>query len=419
MKKRVYYLIRLWQQAPLRISAGFGEATDSDLIRDSRGLPYIPGSSLAGALRSMLPQAEGDELFGFFNGDQIVESRMAVSDAALKGTERDCFITIRDGVALTDEGIAADGRKYDFEVLETSKPYEAVLEVNDTDAGGLQALAEKMLALASRGFSLGARTTRGYGRMRMDVRRRTFILPDDLNAWLDWDPRGEGAWEAADRFALPEQAETPDVEICASLVFDGSFAVRVYDDPDDHGADYTYMRPADGGKRKRAVIPGTTWAGVFRHHMRRLCGEAGLKADVLRSVDSFFGVPENDSADDIHRSLIRFDETVVSGGDGMGQVRVAVDRFTAKPRDGALYHTEAYRGGNGQLRITFPRKAADRMLLSLLEASLKDLNYGVMSFGGETGTGRGMARISAITVNGADRTAALKNGALLSEEVIA
>ena len=43
-----------------------------------------------------------------------------------------------------------------------------------------------------------------------------------------------------------------------------------------------------------------------------------------------------------------------------------------------------------------------------------------MSFGGETGVGRGTAEITAISVNGVDCTAALHNDELLlTEEVIA
>ena len=46
--QKMYYKLTFSQTAPLRISNGDVENTDSDLMLDSRGLPFIPGSSIAG-----------------------------------------------------------------------------------------------------------------------------------------------------------------------------------------------------------------------------------------------------------------------------------------------------------------------------------------------------------------------------------
>ena len=62
--QKMYYKLTFSQTAPLRISNGDVENTDSDLMLDSRGLPFIPGSSIAGVLRSFVPESEGEELFG-------------------------------------------------------------------------------------------------------------------------------------------------------------------------------------------------------------------------------------------------------------------------------------------------------------------------------------------------------------------
>ena len=52
--KHLYYKLVLKQMSPLRISTGDAEETDSDILKDKRGLPFVPGSSVAGVLRSML-----------------------------------------------------------------------------------------------------------------------------------------------------------------------------------------------------------------------------------------------------------------------------------------------------------------------------------------------------------------------------
>lgn len=49
--KKVYYQLKLSQISPLRIGNGENDISDNDLMCDSRGIPFIPGSSMAGVLR--------------------------------------------------------------------------------------------------------------------------------------------------------------------------------------------------------------------------------------------------------------------------------------------------------------------------------------------------------------------------------
>ena len=49
-KQKLYYRCRFTQLSPLRLSGGKNDRTDNDLMLDSRGLPMIPCSALAGVL---------------------------------------------------------------------------------------------------------------------------------------------------------------------------------------------------------------------------------------------------------------------------------------------------------------------------------------------------------------------------------
>ena len=51
--KKVYYQLKMYQKSPLRIGSGENEITDSDLMIDGKGCPFIPGSSVAGVLRNL------------------------------------------------------------------------------------------------------------------------------------------------------------------------------------------------------------------------------------------------------------------------------------------------------------------------------------------------------------------------------
>lgn len=54
-KLKLYYLCRFTQLSPLRLSGGKNDRTDNDLMLDSRGLPMIPGSALAGVFAAGCP----------------------------------------------------------------------------------------------------------------------------------------------------------------------------------------------------------------------------------------------------------------------------------------------------------------------------------------------------------------------------
>ena len=79
-------------KTPLAVGTGVKDlTTDACVARDINGLPYIPGTSLAGVLRyglcdSSLDATVLDSLFGFQNGQQTQGSRLILSDALLVGT---------------------------------------------------------------------------------------------------------------------------------------------------------------------------------------------------------------------------------------------------------------------------------------------------------------------------------------------
>lgn len=65
--KKVYYQLKLSQISPLRIGNGENDISDNDLMCDSRGIPFIPGSSMAGVLREKYEKLGGkdpEKLFG-------------------------------------------------------------------------------------------------------------------------------------------------------------------------------------------------------------------------------------------------------------------------------------------------------------------------------------------------------------------
>lgn len=422
---RVYYRCVFRQQSPLRVSIGGGE-TDADVMTDICGFPLIPGTSIAGVLRQQCLSSGTDEglvksLFGDVDrtDGSRCESKVMVSDATLPDSARenaDFQIRPRSGVYLNDNdtGTAEKGGLFDFETVECRLPYTAVIELSDTaDEQEIKALESALSRWVTEGASFGARTTRGYGKMSVAVAKRSFRFPEQLGAWLSFDPFASGSlagggsdWEPLEMCRFNAKAQT---EIVVSFRMKGAFSVRKYTtEPPQAGRrtapDYSPL----SNMEKLPVIPGTSWAGSFRHHMRLLARQTErdpeAREEKLERINALFGKAEAAK----QRSRIRFSETAVEGGEAYSVTRIAVDRFTNAPRGAGLFASGLAWGGTGTLTVTLPADT-DAWLLRLLSAALNDLDLGLMTVGGEANVGRGLCELTSVRVNGAEKLDAVRS----------
>ena len=279
--------------------------------------------------------------------------------------------------------------------------YEAV-DIPIVGMGGVSTaedVLELMLAGATaEGLAFGGRTTRGYGRMTAEVCKKVFRFPTDLDAWLAFDPDAADAFADADAVAGRETVPQENI-LCVELRMTGSFIVRRYTsdvavDEDKSGPDYCALENGNG----RPVLPGTGWAGAFRHHMRAMLDEMGGTAQQKADVNALFGYSDDGVLK--KRSALAFDETEISGGQAYTLTRNALDRFTAGTASKALYTSCVQQGGQGTLTIRLRRGALDVFQWQLLGAALLDLDRGYLTVGGENSVGRGRATITALTLNG-------------------
>lgn len=402
---KYYYELKFTQRAPLRISAGFGTETDSDIIKDRRGKPFLPGSSIAGVLRCEFDEKTANELFGYVEEKgKTQESRILISDAVLPSDAK-VRISRRDGVGLNERKTAKKGEKYDFETAEADKPYRGVIEL--TDEGDTAALRAVLSGWVARGVCFGARTTRGYGLMDVEVREHKFKFPAELDSWLAFDPFDEEAF-AEDKPLEKSDAAVGDLLVaCAMLQINGSFSVRTNTSAlaTEGNLQVTPDTVPMENCKGHPVIPGTSWAGAFLHHMRALASDLKMEDGTKEAVNALFGTGGGEK----RRSAIRFSETDIESSERMVVTRTAIERFTAAPRNRALFTSEVAVGGTGELTITLPADT-NETLKALLGVALYDLHSGLLGFGGENGIGRGCASISKLTVNGVERTDALYAG---------
>ena len=423
---------------------------DMCLLKDTEGKPFIPGASIAGAVRSFLAKqrlswteyrkgftAEPDELKRFFGGaekantveDSDPMSALTVADAYCvpnRGTT-----SIRDGVRVhAKSGSATDKAKFDLEVAERGTEFVLNLECIIYEGDRNYDLTALFLAILH-GFQngnihLGARTRRGYGRGKVaswEIRDLQMKNPKDVLAWLRDDP-----WSCCQSNLIPRALPSDkreyfrieaDFELRTSLLIRSSSA-----DPNapNEVPDMTHLH--SNGK---PVVPGTSFAGAFRHR-------AALIANILNwskqpkdkdAVCEMFGpVHEQDQPTNQQKELwasrVWIEERLVKRVKLQWQDRVAIDRFTGGSLDGALFNEKpAYplsleelankrTGPNLRLRLTL--EEPDEAEIGLLLLTLRDFWHGHAALGGETSNGRG-------TLQGIKARFKFKNATSSSTEV--
>jgi CRISPR/Cas system CSM-associated protein Csm3 (group 7 of RAMP superfamily) len=174
---RIHLSGTLVAQSPLHVG-GHGEDVDTDmpLTRNGAGQLYVPGTSLAGALRELAERLFSenviDELWGFQKEDQGHASFVVVEDAVIENNDSLC-IEIRDHVGIDREfGAAAEHIKYDRAILPRGSklPLHLTLEVlkEEKRNQALAMLAALKQALEEGEVRLGAAKTRGLGYVRLE-----------------------------------------------------------------------------------------------------------------------------------------------------------------------------------------------------------------------------------------------------------
>lgn len=396
---------RLHLAAPLLIGEGESgeERNDRDIhvLRSKAGVPFIPGTSLAGALRSLIEvenPCAADILFGTMHrtgGESVRDERQ--SAVSLYDVElNDAVIGSRDGVHIDDvTGTAIDAHKYDYEIVESGADgtfYAEILlrRVHQKDEHMLKETLLRLSELLRGGFHVGALTTKGFGRMQlldMVVDCYDFRRPEDAIAWLS-PQRGNAAWHMA--YDDAAQTEPPpahgDFVVTADFALTGALIVRDSVDP---------LAEADGEKSPAArmktnaagrdIIPGTSLKGVLRHraaYILHALGKERTQAEAF--IDRLMGTTAARG-----RFIV---EEVVVDAEMHKQMRSRIDRFTGGTIPSALFSTVPVwreKDGGRSVTLRFGVRQASEQEAGLCVLLLKDLWLGRTAIGGEKSIGRG------------------------------
>ena len=409
IQKKKYYKITFKLESPLAIGSGENTYTDKDIIKDSRGVPYIPATAIAGVTRELITKKISDKntieyFFGSKDknktkGEDFCNSNLIFYDANISQSNTNHYVSVRDSVALDEYKTAKKGAKFDMEILEPGIEFVTFIEENlEADKNDVADMIGQFFL--NNQVSFGGKTMRGYGAISdVSVGYKEFDFSnnsDDIDKWLNFDVYNESNWR-------PVTKEDSEYDKCISLKLEqvGGISIRRYTTrpaPDKNTAvpDYEQLT-VHNGEEAVPTIPGTSWAGAIRHRMQEfLRAEASNDNSVKKSIDKIFGYVDGEGNNAKARSRIMFSETRILGGLDKQISRNAIDRFTGGTVDGALYTESTHYGGTTELKIAYNSDndgKMDEKEVSALAATLCDLHYGFLAVGGETSIGRGLFHI--------------------------
>lgn len=240
-------------ETPIHVGGVGGDAdTDLALAVNGHGNYYIPGTSLAGALRGWMSSPFGNEelqqlensvnqLWGFQNKQGNGQASFIIIDDAeieLLGQT----IEIREGVGIDrDTGTAAEHFKYSRAILPKGVTFPLNITLDSQTNQPPDDLWQLLLALEKSEIRIGAAKTRGLGKVKLtvagiheqtfkdehifdvllnggtahqwkDLKPKTYHSPNKLSLDIKWTPKdpvmvkSEGEGIAVDILPLVSQA---------------------------------------------------------------------------------------------------------------------------------------------------------------------------------------------------------------------
>ncbi len=436
------YLACFIIEAETPIAVGSGEKdmeTDSLVALDVNGLPYLPGTTIAGVVRSMFDAVDNNPLWGYqekkdghgseiiFSEGRILNSKGEVMDGLRDNSVFDddilkhyAYLPIRQHVRISSKGVADNAGKFDEQVVYAGTRFCFELEMV-SDGENKDKFDELINAVRMETFRLGGGSRKGFGKIKVvsvktadiDLRNReqadrylkkSSNLKDCNEWWNGQTNQCETDTIATDKFVTYHIELHPQ-----DFIFFGSGLA------DENGdADMTTVKAkrihwdSDGCGRMQEdliLIPASALKGALRHRVAYNFNK--IKQNFIDTKEGIPDTPQNEAV----KALFGFADTVQQCGkvlfsdiieDPKKQGKaaqthlfnhVAIDRFTGGTINGALFTEQAdyVAGQTYETDILVSKEALTAPdIKAAWEKTLDDLCGGLLPLGGSTNRGHGI-----------------------------
>ena len=450
VERSIYHhaLIELEALTPHAIQAGRGDAThDVLLMRDPNGLPALPGTSLAGVLRSLYFQAVGEEkcnqLFGFagrkggrpswiqVNAGLIHDSHNRPLEGLREDLEQDPLLgqlldskpLVRQRVSLNEKGAAKDTGKFDTTLIPAGARYTTLLSYwSDGSDEAEQAFAQLLTLMQSPAFRLGHGTRNGSGAFKVNslfTHRWDLTQQDqakDFQSFKRTRLNTQGLTPVESSTQLEPNWSTVKLELQAEAGWRVGGGEQAFSEPDANGklpdlvpqSEKRIQWQGNQGQlvERQAVVPATALKGALAHrfafHYRRLSGDfvqPHVDANLEQALDNpgvreVFGYISDARDLNAQAGRLIINDLYLDSVQTARQIHNKIDRFTGGVIKGALFEEEVFWKTPLKLEITLLNSnSLSETSRQALMATLADLEAGWLPIG--AGGSRGLGNFIA------------------------
>lgn len=392
LTKIIYLKADLLLTSAMVIGCESDEAADLTPIRDYDGNPFIPGTSLAGAVKDFALKAGLDDnavngLFGYTkktgSGVESYHSKVVIHDCF----PREEIKTVsRDMVSLDEKTKTAKPKtKFDVELIPRGTKFDFRIELI-TYEGDANRLVDYFLslvkAMSKEKIRLGAKRHRGWGKFKLDniiCETLDFAKPEDIKRWMSF------TWDSIknDNDDLSQAGELSLIKTVWEIPFKipGALLIRSYQDFSDDDA---VMFKEKG----EPMIPGTSFTGCLRKACFDILYYDLKLQDPKPVINYIFGfVDENKKSAQVSKLFI--EDIVLTMEKEASYTRNKINRFTGGTEDRALFTNKPVYNSSGTIKIELLAGLED-WAKQLLYYALLDIGSGIVPLGGETSIGRGI-----------------------------
>ena len=399
IKNKIYYYIRMKLLSPISVGNGDDFLTDHDCIKNSKGIPFIPGSTLAGVFLHYLSN-ENKEIFIPKINDEFKQSPYFISDANVyKENHTDRVNTsIRDGIKLDENKITEDGAKFDFEIVETGTTFDFRIEITIRENDNIEKM-KKVVDIILNGINngevlFGYKSKRGYGKAKIIESKVKEFNTEDLENLILFDKYDINNYD--DYSIAKENNESKYDYIKVELKQLGGISIKRYS---ARAGEVDFEHITSNGK---PVIPGTSWNGLIKSQIKKY-----LENDILYQsgiiLTEWFGKEKGKETEGKASNVI-IEESEIKNATKIELTRNKIDRFSGGVSDKALFSEVAYYNGETTLGIKVKKSIKEdednSRIIGLIALVIKDIDNGLIALGGQTAIGRGMFKVMEATING-------------------
>ncbi len=426
-------------KTPLNIGSGNkGIKSDSLVLRDINGLPFIPGTTIAGLLRHTLGKDEEK-----YMGSQEMGSPLIITEAKMLDSDRTVLdgilsqerlnrpflnnfrqLPIRQHAKIGHRGATVKGGKFDEEIVLKGTRFCFEMEML-SDKDDEAKFKELIDTFNSDTFRIGAGSRSGFGEiMVVDSQYQYKMIDLEDSKQKEWYLKKSSslseAWQDAETIGMqkPNATGWTTYEIKLNPVDFMLFGLGFGNDK----ADMTFVResfvdwntnPAQVKDREQVIlIPASSVKGALSHrlafHFNKIkerfvdaLGDGEKIEDFVginnEAVKAVFGSEGEKDADGNMQNKQRGNvlmSDIIQEATITPKIlnHVSIDRFTGGAIDGALFSEETLyaKGQTFEFNLFVSNRAfEDKDVKTAFENTLKDLCSGMLPLGGGVNRGNG------------------------------